>query len=120
MMMTVRSAMTKLTSSSSNTNNNTKRMMMWCLSSRPSLVLQRRRFKLETTHLDDDIDDPGITSVVLEQYAYAGTIGGHPLTASGHGISGDLGKNAAVTTVRQLIVDMSGRWFRVDLILATN
>ncbi|CAL6291125.1 unnamed protein product [Bathycoccus prasinos] len=33
-------------------------MMMWCLSSRPSLVLQRRRFKLETTtHLDDDIDD---------------------------------------------------------------
>ena len=31
---------------------------MWCLSSRPSLVLQRRRFKLETTtHLDDDIDD---------------------------------------------------------------
>ena len=32
--------------------------MMWCLSSRPSLVLQRRRFKLETTtHLDDDIDD---------------------------------------------------------------
>ena len=58
MMMTVRSAMTKLTSSSSNTNNNTKRMMMWCLSSRPSLVLQRRRFKLETTtHLDDDIDD---------------------------------------------------------------
>lgn len=57
-MMTIRSAMTKLTSSSSNTNNNTKRMMMWCLSSRPSLVLQRRRFKLETTtHLDDDIDD---------------------------------------------------------------
>ena len=56
--MTVRSAMTKLTPSSSNTNNNTKRMMMWCLSSRPSLVLQRRRFKLETTtHLDDDIDD---------------------------------------------------------------
>ena len=68
----------------------------------------------------DDIGDPGFTSVVLEQYAYAGTIGGHPLTASGHGISGDLGKNAAVTTVRQLIVDMSGRWFRVDLILATN
>ena len=60
MMMTVRSAMTKLTSSSSNTtNNNTKRTMMWCLSSRPSLVLQRRRFKLETTtHWDDaDIDD---------------------------------------------------------------
>ena len=62
MMMTVRSAMTKLTSSSSNTtttNNSTKRTMMWCLSSRPSLVLQRRRFKLETTtHWDDaDIDD---------------------------------------------------------------
>jgi len=63
MMMTVRSAMTKLTSSSSNTtttNNNTKRTMMWCLSSRPSLVLQRRRFKLETTtqNWDDaDIDD---------------------------------------------------------------
>ena len=60
-MMTVRNAMTKLTSSSSNTttNNNTKRTMMWCLSSRPSLVLQRRRFKLETTtHWDDaDIDD---------------------------------------------------------------
>lgn len=58
MMMTVRSAMAKLTSSS-NTNNNTKRTMMWCLSSRPSLVLQRRRFKLETTtHLEDaDIDD---------------------------------------------------------------
>ena len=60
MMMTVRSAMTKLTSSSNtNTNTNTKRMMMWCLSSRPSLVLQRRRFKLETTtqNWDDDIDD---------------------------------------------------------------
>lgn len=60
MMMTVRSAMTKLTSSSSNTNNNTKRTMMWCLSSRPSLVLQRRRFKLETTTTrwdDADIDD---------------------------------------------------------------
>ena len=61
MMMTARRAMTKLTSSSSNTttNNNTKRTMMWCLSSRPSLVLQRRRFKLETTtHWDDaDIDD---------------------------------------------------------------
>ena len=60
-MMTVRNAMTKLTSSSSNTttNNNTKRTMMWCLSSRPSLVLQRRRFKLETTtqNWDDDIDD---------------------------------------------------------------
>ena len=58
MMMTVRSAMTKLTSSS-NTNTTTKRMMMFCLSSRPSLVLQRRRFKLETTtHWDDaDIDD---------------------------------------------------------------
>jgi len=53
MMMTVRSAMTKLTSSNT---NNTKRML-WCLCSRPSLVLQRRRFKLETTHLDDDIDD---------------------------------------------------------------
>lgn len=62
MMMTVRNAMTKLTSSSSNTttNNNTKRTMMWCLSSRPSLVLQRRRFKLETTTTrwdDADIDD---------------------------------------------------------------
>ena len=61
MMMTVRSAMTKLTSSSNtNTNTNTKRMMMWCLSSRPSLVLQRRRFKLETTTTrwdDADIDD---------------------------------------------------------------
>ena len=59
MMMTVRSAMTKLTSSSSNTtttNNNTKRTMMWCLSSRPSLVLQRRRFKLETTTRWDDAD----------------------------------------------------------------
>lgn len=54
--MTVRSAMTKLTSSSSNTNNN-KRMMMWCLSSRPSLVLQRRRFKLETTTHDWDDDE---------------------------------------------------------------
>ena len=34
--------------------------MMWCLSSRPSLVLQRRRFKLETTTTrwdDADIDD---------------------------------------------------------------
>ena len=57
-MMTVRNAMTKLTSSSSNTttNNNTKRTMMWCLSSRPSLVLQRRRFKLETTTRWDDAD----------------------------------------------------------------
>lgn len=30
--------------------------MMWCLSSRPSLVLQRRRFKLETTTRWDDAD----------------------------------------------------------------
>ena len=88
-MMTVRSAMIKLTSSS-NTNNNTKRML-WCLCSRPSLVLQRRRFKLETTHLDDDIDDDECKKKHMHTKNRAETIVNYALESGKDVVVADIG-----------------------------